>query len=168
MPEGTARAYHRSMISYRITGLSPEPFAPLYGLDDDALAARGVKRCIVDENPGFPDRVELRDLEPGERVLLLNYEHQPADTPYRSSHAVFVREGANVRYDRINEIPEVMRSRPLSLRAFDRDGMMLDADLVDGKDVEALIGRMFENPAVDYIHVHYAKRGCFSARVDRA
>ena len=156
------------MISYRITGLSPEPFAELYGLDDDALAARGVKRYVVDEKPGFPDRVELRDLDLGERVLLLNYEHQPADTPYRASHAIFVREGATARYDRINEIPGVMRARPLSLRAFDRDGMMLDADLVDGEDVETSIGRMFENPDVEYIHVHYAKRGCYSARIDRA
>lgn len=162
-----SQAYDRSMVSYRITGLSPEPFAQFYDLDDDALAARGVTRYIVDEKPGFPDRIELRDLEPGERVLLLNYEHQSANTPYRSSHAIFVREGANVPYDRINEIPEVMRARPLSLRAFDHQGMMLDADLVDGKDVEPLIARMFENPEVEYIHVHYAKRGCFSARIDR-
>lgn len=156
------------MISYRITGLDPEPFTSLFGLDDDALATRGVKRLTVDQNPGFPDRIELRDAELGERVLLLNYEHQPAGTPYRASHAIFVREGAKARYDRVNEIPEVMRARPLSLRAFDRDDMMVDADLVDGVDAEALIQRFFEDPTVDYIHVHYAKRGCYSARVDRA
>jgi Protein of unknown function (DUF1203) len=156
------------MISYRITGLSPEPFADLFGLDDEALEARGVKRYVVDAKPGFPDRVEMRDLEPGERALLLNYEHQAAATPYRASHAIFVREGASARYDRVNEVPEVMRARPLSMRAFDREHMMLDADLVDGADAESLIQRFFENSDVAYIHVHYAKRGCFSARVDRA
>ncbi len=156
------------MISYRITGLSPEPFNELFGLDDDALAARGVQRVVADQKPGFPDRVELADLELGERALLLNYEHQPADSPYRASHAIFVREGASTRYDRINEIPEVMRNRALSMRAFDAAGMMLDADLASGEDVEALIQRFFENPKITYIHVHNAKRGCYSARVDRA
>ena len=90
-------------MSFRITGLSPEPFRPLFGLSDQELAAQGVRRYVADSKPGFPDRVEMRDAEPGETVLLLNYTHQPADTPYRASHAIFVIEGAKVRYDRIDE-----------------------------------------------------------------
>jgi hypothetical protein len=155
------------MIDYRIRGLQPEPFQRLYGLDDDALATLGVKRVRVSETPGVPDRIEMRDLEMGETALLLNYEHQSAPTPYRSSHAVFVREGATQAYDRINEIPEVMARRLLSLRAFDRSGMLLDADVIDGRDTEAAIARFFANDDVAYIHVHYAKRGCYSGRVDR-
>jgi hypothetical protein len=156
------------VISYRITGLPAEPFAHLFGLDDGALAKHGAKRYIVDEKPGFPDRIELRDLELGEHALLLNYVHQAADTPYRASHAIFVREGASETYDRINEVPDVMRVRLLSLRAFDADGMMLDADVVDGKDVDGLIQRMLTDTYVDTIHVHSAKRGCFVARIERA
>ena len=156
------------MISYRITGLSPEPFTELFGLDDESLAARGVKRYIVDEKPGFPDRIEMRDLEPGERALLLNYEHLSGATPYRSTHAIYVREGASAAYERTNEIPDVMRIRPLSIRAFDGNDMMIDADVVDGADAERLIQRFFANPDVAYIHVHNAKRGCYSGRVDRA
>lgn len=155
------------MTSFRITGLSPEPFAELFGLDDEALAARGAKRYVVDEKPGFPDRIEMRDLDPGERAILVNYTHQAADTPYRSSHAIFVREGATQRYDRVNEVPAVMRMRPLSLRAFDAAGMMLDADLASGDEIEALIERLFANPAAAYIHAHNAKRGCYSGRIDR-
>lgn len=155
------------MRSFRISGLSPEPFAHLFGLSDDALAASGAKRYIVYEKPGFPDRIEMRDLEPGESALLINYEHQPAPTPYRSSHAIFVREGAAGAYESVNEVPDVMRIRPLSLRAFDSSGMMLDADLVDGREIEALIERFFDNPDVAYIHVHNAKRGCYSGRIDR-
>ena len=97
-------------MSFRITGLAPEAFQPLFGLSEAELAARGVKRYAVDKKPGFPDRVELRDAEPGESVLLLNYVHQPADSAYRASHAIFVVEGAKQRYDRIDEIPQVMRS----------------------------------------------------------
>ena len=156
------------MTTFRIRGLSPEPFAHLYGLDDAALGAQGANRYAVDETPGFPDRIEMRDLEVGEIALLVNYEHLPVDTPYRSSHAIFVRQGARQTYDRVNEIPEVMRSRLLSLRSFDLDGMMLDADVVDGHSIETIIERFFENPNVEYIHVHNAKRGCYSGRIDRA
>jgi len=125
-------------------------------------------RYIADAKPGFPDRIELRDLEPGEAALLLNYIHQDADTPYRASHAIFVREGASEAYDRIGEVPEVLRVRPLSLRAFNAGGLMLDADLVDGTQVETMIERLFANSDAEYIQAHYAKRGCYAARIDRA
>ena len=117
-------------MAFRITGLSPEPFRHLYGLSEQDLAAHGIKRYVADEKPGFPDRIEMRDAEPGETLLLLNHMCQPADTPYRATHAIFVREGAEQTYDRVDEVPEVMRIRLLSLRAYDEDGMMLDADAV--------------------------------------
>jgi hypothetical protein len=155
-------------MAFRISGLSPEPFRHLYGLSDAELAQRGVKRYVVDSPAGFPDRIEMRDASPGETVLLLNHVCQPADTPYRASHAIFVREGADKTYDRVDEVPDVMRSRLLSLRAFDKDGMMLDADVVEGRDIESVIARFFANPGVAYIHAHNARRGCYSGRIDRA
>ena len=155
-------------MRFRVTGLSPEPFRNLYGLSDQELARKGVKRYIVDKRPGFPDRIEMRDAEIGEQLLLLNHMCQPADTPYRATHAIFVREGAENTYDRVGEIPEVMRVRLLSLRAYDAVGMMLDAEVVDGKDVEGVIARFFESSHVAYIHAHNAKRGCYSGRIDRA
>ena len=155
-------------MPFRITGLDPAPFRTLYGLPDDALAARGVRRYVADAKPGFPDRVEVRDAEPGESLLLLNYTHQPANTPYRASHAVFVREGAEKAYDEVNEIPAALRARTISLRAFDADHTMVDADLVDGHELASLIVRFFADPAVGYLQAHYAKRGCYAARVERA
>lgn len=156
------------LSTIRITGLDPAPFLPLYGLSDEALAARGARRYRVDENPGFPDRVELRDVPLGETVLLLNHVSQPAASPYRASHAVFVREGATERFDRRGEIPQVMRRRMLSLRGFDEAGMMVDADLVDGREMETLIERLFAQDEISAIHVHYAKRGCYAGLIRRA
>jgi Protein of unknown function (DUF1203) len=155
-------------MNFKITGLSPEPFRHLYGLSDQELALRGVKRYTADKKPGFPDRIEMRDVEIGEKLLLLNHVCQPADTPYRATHAIFVREGADSAYQRVNEIPDVMRTRLLSLRAYDAAGMMVDADVVDGKDVESVIRRFFGSAHVAYIHAHNAKRGCYSGRIDRA
>lgn len=155
-------------MPYRITGLSPEPFRHLYGLSDGDLAAHGARRYVADSTPGFPDRIEVRDAEPGEALLLVNHTHQPADTPYRSSHAIFVLEGAEDTYDRTGEVPEVLRVRPISLRAFDADHMIVDAGLAHGDEVEALIRRYLERPDTAYLHAHYATRGCYAARVTRA
>jgi hypothetical protein len=155
-------------MTYRIRGLSPEPFRHLFGLPEAELEVHGARRYVADSRPGFPDRIELRDAEPGETLLLVNHVHQPADTPYRASHAIFVLEGAAEAYDGVGALPEAMRVRPLSLRAFDKDHMMVDGDLAAGDEADALIRRFFADPRVDYIHTHYARRGCFAARIDRA
>ncbi len=155
-------------MNFRITGLSPEPFRHLYGLSDEALARHGVRRTVAAEKPGYPDRITMREAEPGETVLLLNHTCQPAETPYRATHAIYVREGAIDTYDRVNEVPEVMRGRLLSLRAYDETGMMVDADIVEGREIEPLIVRLFARGSVSYIHVHNARRGCYSGRIDRA
>ena len=154
-------------MTFRITGLPPEPFRPLFGLDDAALAGFGARRYVADRKPGFPDRIELRDAEPGETVLLLNWTHQAADTPYRASHAIFVLEGASEAYDRVGEIPAPLLSRPISLRAFDAAHMMVDADLAEGAALERLIERMLGRADVAYLQAHYAKRGCYAARITR-
>jgi hypothetical protein len=155
-------------MAFRITGLSPEPFEHLFGLPDDKLAEHGVKRYVADEVPGYPCRIEMRDAEPGETVLLLNHVCQPAETPYRASHAIFIREGATDKYNQVDQVPGVMRVRLLSLRAYDTEGMMLDADVVEGDKIEPLISKMFANLDVSYIHAHNAKRGCYAGRIDRA
>jgi len=154
-------------MSFRIKGLLPTPFVPLYGLSEAELATRGVIRYPVDKNPGFPDRIEMRDASPGENVLLLNHVCQPADTPYRATHAIFVREGATRAFDEVDVVPEVLRQRVLSLRAYDAKGMMVDADVVDGAEVEGLIKRLLDNAEVSYIHAHNAKRGCYAAHIER-
>jgi len=154
-------------MSYVILGIDPAPFRHLYGLPDAALAAERVVRFTVEKTPDAPCRVELVDVEPGETVLLVNHEHLPVATPYRSAHAIFVREGAEVPARFENAVPEPLAIRLLSVRAFDGAGMMTDAEVIEGRDLEPLIARMFADPVVAYLHVHNAKRGCFAARVDR-
>jgi len=155
-------------MDFRIQGLSPDPFLSLYGLSDEELAQRGAKRYVADAKPGFPDRIEMRDAEPGERLILVNYVHQPADTPYRASHAVFVLEGAEKPYDAVNEIPDVLRGRTLSLRAFDLDHWMVDGVLCDGRELATGVRQLLAKPQVAYVHAHYVNRGCYAARIERA
>jgi hypothetical protein len=156
-------------MSYVVSGLPLEPFRPLFGLSDEALAEQQIVRMTVDAPIGFPCRVTLEDAQPGETVLLLNYEHQPAETPYRSRHAIFVNEHATQTRRAVGEIPGALAVRKaLSLRAFDAAGMMVDAEIASGDALEPVIERMFEAPEVAYIHAHNAGRGCYAARIDRA
>jgi hypothetical protein len=155
-------------MDYRITGLAADTFRPLFGLPDDELARRGAKRVVANVKPGFPDRVELRDAEPGESLILVNHVHLDEETPYRASHAVFVLENAGERFDRVNALPQALRVRLLSLRAFDSDHMMVDADVVHGSEAEPVIERLLANPRAAYLHAHYAKAGCYAARIERA
>lgn len=148
------------MLPYQVTGLNPAPFLPLYGLDDDALQARGVRRMRV-------DRVELRDGEPGESMLLLNYTHLDLPTVYRSSHAIFVREGALQALRVENQLPAPLQRRPLSLRAFDAEGWMVDAALTPPGAADAELQRLLAAPTVAWLHAHYAVRGCYAARIER-
>ncbi len=154
-------------MAYQIKGLEPAPFKKFYGMSDVDLRAAGVSRLKVDTFPGFPDRVGMRDMAVGETALLLNYEHLPVDTPYRSRHAIFVQEGAEVAYCETDVVPDVLKLRIISLRGIDREGCIVDADLAEGDDIEPLILKLFENREIAYIHAHYAKRGCFAALIER-
>jgi hypothetical protein len=156
------------MSSFRFTGLPFGPFERFAGMSDAELESLGVRRMMVDEKPGFPCRVTLADAEPGERVLLFSYSHQPAETPYKAAGPIFVREEMRGTYDS-GELPPVFRTgRLLSARAYDDSGMMVDADVSSSEQIEALLDRLFAQDNTEYVHLHYAKRGCFAARVDRA
>ena len=155
-------------MPFRYKGLAAAPFSSLFALGDAELAARGMQRMIVDEKPGFPCRISLEDAEPGERVVLLPFRHQTANSPYRASGPIFVREGAVETFDGAGALPPVLRERLLSVRAYDGVGNMVDADVVEGPEVETLLARLFARPGVDYAHIHFARRGCYACRVERA
>jgi Protein of unknown function (DUF1203) len=155
-------------MDFRITGLPAAPFAPLFAMTDEELARHRALRRTCDEKPGFPCRVSLEDAEPGEEVLLVNFEHLPVDSPYRAAHAIYVRAKARETFDAVNEVPEALRSRLLAVRAFDARGLMVAADIVEGREVTPLVERFLANSGVDYLHAHFARRGCFAARIERA
>ena len=151
---------------FQIHPLSASDFSHLNDLSDEALTELNVQVHISDG--AFPCRVSLADAAEGERVFLLNFEHQPGETPYRSRHAIFVKEGAAEGHPEPDSIPASIASRLLSVRAFDADHEMIDADVIEGAEVSDLLSAFFANPKVDYIHLHFARRGCFAAKVTRS
>jgi uncharacterized protein DUF1203 len=163
-----ARPEDRSMTDFQIVGLDARLFTGLFGLTDDALARLNARRVLADESPGYPCRVSLADARKGEELLLLPYEHQPAASPYRASGPIFVRRDAIQRIAEVNEVPDYVARRLMSMRAYDAQHLIVDAEVCEGRDVAVLLHRTLENPQVDYVHLHNARRGCFSCRVQRA
>jgi hypothetical protein len=154
-------------MNFRITGLPAADFQHWFALSDAELAQRNAVRRTADSKPGYPCRISLTDAEVGDDVLLINYEHLAVDSPYRSRHAIYIRPGERT-FDAVDKVPPMLRARLLSLRAFDADGMLANADVVDGRDLEGAIGRLFEDERVAYLHAHFAKPGCYAARIERA
>ena len=155
-------------MDFRIKGLDPAPFTPFFAMSEGELQRQRAALTIADGKPGFPCRVSLEDAEPGTLVLLLNYEHLPVDSPYRASHAIYVSAPASKAFDQVNVVPPALRERYLSVRAFDGRGMMVDADVVEGAKLEALATKLLARPGVEYLHAHFARRGCYAARIERA
>lgn len=155
-------------MTFQIHALPWDQFSELFSLTDEELAARNARRETVTSNPGFPCRVSLEDADVGEEVILVHYEHQPGRSPYKASHAVFIRKNARQALPDVGEVPALFRHRLMSVRAFDRKHDMIDADVVEGTGLEGVINRMFEDSAVDYIHLHNAKPGCYAAKVTRS
>jgi hypothetical protein len=155
-------------MSFIVSGLPIETFEPLFGLTDDALAEHGAIRVVAAPGGRYPCRIGLEDATPGQTLLLVNFEHHAAATPYRSNHAIYVNEAALETRRLEGELPPVLRGRPIALRAFDAAGMMIGAELALNDDVEAAIGRQFSDPDAVYLHAHNPARGCYAARIDRA
>jgi hypothetical protein len=162
-----SRRTEETTMHFRITGLPAEQFAPLFDLSDAELGARGVVRRIADaRTPGYPCRVSLTDSQEGDELLLVNYEHHPVASPYRMRFAIYVRRGEET-YDAVDQVPEQLRRRTLAVRAFDADAMMVGWELVDGRQLIAVIEKLFADPRAAYLHVHFAAPGCYAARVTR-
>ncbi|WP_308915018.1 DUF1203 domain-containing protein [Jannaschia sp. LMIT008] len=155
-------------MTFRIEALSPEPFAHLFLCDDDTLRRHRARRMVVDANPGTPCRVSLEDAQVGETVVLVNHTHLTPGSPYHGTHAIFVREGVAQAHPAPGVVPDVIRSRLISLRAFDADGMMTSADVADGDGVAERLDATFADPSVVHVDLHNAKPGCFAARAVRA
>jgi len=155
-------------IPFRITALPEASFASLFSLSDAELVQHNAHRYLADQKPGFPCRVSLVDAEPGERVILLPFAYHTVNSPYQGSGPIFVREGARQAMPAIGEVPLSVRQRLLSLRAYDAAGFLIDAEVAEGRDLEAQVDHFFADARVAYLHVHNARPGCYSCRIDRA
>jgi AraC family transcriptional regulator of adaptative response/methylated-DNA-[protein]-cysteine methyltransferase len=154
-------------MTYRITGLPRASFAQYFGRNAEELEKLGARRVFADADRGFPCRITLDDAAKGESLILLNFTSNDVAGPYRSAHAIYVRESAGEGAAFDGRLPPVFAGRTLSLRGFDDAGMLQAARLAKPGEVEGAIDDLFANAAVACIHAHNAAYGCFAARIER-
>jgi hypothetical protein len=154
------------MSGFRIRGLPAAEFSRFFGMSDNELELHGARRMIA-TGSGFPCRISLTDAQAGDEVILVNYQHHRTESPFRSSFALYVR-AEEAQFDARDEVPEQLRKRLLSLRGYDAQGMLRAAEIADGRELEAGLEAMFAIDGVAYIHLHFAKPGCYAALVERA
>ncbi len=155
-------------MSFQVLGLDPQPFSHLFDLSDQQLQAMGATRRTAGSNPGYPCRVSLQDAEVGEEVILLNFAHHPVASPYRAAGPIYIRRRAPPRKLGPGELPDCVIRRLISLRAYDANHEMVSAHVAEGRRLTAVILQEFEDPAVEYLHLHNAGAGCYSCKVVRA
>ena len=155
------------MSSFQLIGLSSAPFASLFNLSDSALSKLNMQRVLAETKPGYPCRVGLADADIGDELILLPFEHQPANSPYKATGPIFVRQGAVQARVEPGVIPPYVGTRLISVRAYDEAHLMTDAMVCAGSETAPVIHKMFSSGEVAYIHLHNAHRGCFSCTVTR-
>ncbi len=155
------------MNNFKVNSLEYEQFSDLFELDKQALENFGAMKIVVDSKPGFPCRVSLEDADIGEEVLLLNYKHHPANSPYQATGPIYIRRNSQSPKLTQNELPQMLKHRLLSLRVYDKNGMMKEALVANGDELKSILSTVFTNPAVSYVHIHNAAAGCYNCSVDR-
>jgi hypothetical protein len=151
---------------FRFVALPLNQFTHLLQKPAEELAALHSRRYTVDRD-GYFCRLTLEDAPLGETVILTNYQHHPAQSPFQSAHAIYIRETAQPKFFDVNTVPRVLRVKLLSVRAFSSEHYIIDAEVVPGDGLDNLLERLLSNPATEYIHVHSAKMGCYFCQIDR-
>jgi len=157
-------SYPEAMSTTAIRQFHLEP------IDADAAAALraiGGVRYIADSKPGYPCRRCLRDAEVGEELILVSHDPFSIDSPYRCASPIFLHADECHPDLDSDDLPTQLTCRQLSARAFDDQAMMIDAAIIDGRELEHTIERFFSDPAAATIHVHNASRGCWAVTVVR-
>jgi hypothetical protein len=130
------------------------------GAPDHAIA-------VADSPRGFPCRHCLRFARPGERVILFPYAAIPSGRPYSESGPVFVHAEPCERYAATHEFPADFRNGRV-MRAYNSTFDMIDAEVVNGNETEAIIEKLLQNPETAFVDARSVTRGCYTFRIQRA
>ena len=118
----------------------------------------------------YPCRHCLREASARSGMLLLSYQTSKPRSVYGQPTAIFMCAGACDRFETPDTIPDIVRNRLVSFRAFRGDGMMIyDAnEIVDGGDYDGAVRRIFSRDDIAFINAHTAKAGCMLCHIERA
>ncbi len=163
----STRGAHAALMTLRIHAI-PESFAEhVRHFRRDGHGNVDLTPQVVTEAHSAPCRVCLEDARVGEAVLLCTYSPFERPGPYATIGPIFVHAHRCTPFAPGAPMTDAIARRLLSLRAYDRGGRMVAADVIEGRELESLAQRLFEDPAASLLHVHHARAGCFACRIER-
>ena len=131
--------------------------APTYGHPAHLEIARGTGPC----------RCCLRTFVPGgEQRLLFTYRPRSANGSLMAPGPVFIHAEHCEAYVGAG-FPDGLRSLPLAFEARASGSRVIGLSAQPSAP-ETLIGQMFDDREVEWLHLRHAEAGCFIARIDRA
>jgi hypothetical protein len=122
---------------------------------------------IADSPSGYPCRHCLRFAKPGERVILFPYAAIPPGYPYSESGPIFVHAESCERYSATCEYPGELR-RGRVFRAYNASYSMIDAEVANGSEPEAIVDKLLRNPETAFVDARSVTHGCYTFRIERA
>ena len=121
---------------------------------------------VADSRDGYPCRHCLKFAKEGERVILFPYASIPAGHPYSETGPIFVHEEACERYPMTDQFPPDLRQGRV-IRAYNSNYDMIDAEVVNGAEPEAVIEKLLEKPETAFVDARSVTRGCYTFRIQR-
>jgi hypothetical protein len=124
-------------------------------------------RTVKAESPNaLPCRHCLQWAKPGELMVLFPFQSISSGHPYAESGPIFVHAEPCARYQAMHEYPADFREGRV-VRAYNSQEDMIDAEVVNGTEPEAIIEKFLQNPETDFIQVRSVSRGCFTMKIER-
>ena len=90
----------------------------------------------------------------------------PARRPYSETGPIFVHAEPCERYAATHEFPADFRNGRV-FRAYNSDHDMIDAEVVNGSEPEAVIEKLLQNPETAFVDARSVTRGCYTFRIER-
>ncbi len=147
-------------------------FLPVPATDLDRIRCNGHDDhgnplVAFDSGAGAPLRCCLRMSTKGEQITLIAYRPSPLGGPYAEVGPVFVH-ATECPGPSDPDFPADFRERRAVLRPYDASGQMLDGVLAEPGTAPGELKRLFDDPAVELVHVRNVIAGCWNFSVRRA
>ena len=121
-----------------------------------------------------PCRVSLRPFDVGkENRMLISHSPFTVDNAFDQPGPIFIRDQDVEEYSDVHRFPPEIKNDKehfkITLIGYDKRQMMVYTKLVGDRDIDEMIGEIFENkPQVEYLHARSAEACCFICKIERA
>ena len=124
----------------------------------------------VSDGAGVPCRHCLREVPAGRPYLILGYRPFPVAQPYAELGPIFLCAEKCERHEESQTVPQLFQSwNELLIRAYNSENRIIygTGQVVATEEIPHISEKLFEDDAVDFIHLRSASNNCFQCRIER-